>query len=186
MMQCVTRIKHNLDGSIAGCVLSTCGLYRYALWRIWSAAKPLWMMALLNPSTATEDQDDPTIRRCCTRAQRAGAGGIVVVNSGAVRETDSEKACRAVDPVGPDNEAWVRALIPTCSMHIAGWGPNAARFGGDKLIQQAFRDTGTPLFALAINRDGSPRHPLYVPYGAVPVPLCLSEHQELFAATSTP
>ena len=170
-MWCVTRISQNLDGSIAGCVLSECGTYRYALWRIWQSGKPLWMMALLNPSTATEEQDDATIVRCCARARRGGAGGIVVVNSGAFRATNPEEACQAPDPIGPYNEAWVRALIPTCSLHIAGWGPNAARFGGDRLIREVFAETETPLFALKINRDGSPRHPLYVSYGAEPFPL---------------
>jgi hypothetical protein len=168
-MNCVTRIRHNLDGSVAGCVLSTCGFYRYALWRIWDTSKPLWMMALLNPSTATEEHDDPTITRCCTRARRGGAGGLVVVNTGAIRETDPDQACRSTDPIGSDNEAWVRALIPTCSTHVAGWGPNAARFGGDKLIREIFKESGTPLLALKINRDGSPRHPLYISYDVTPM-----------------
>lgn len=171
-MICRTRIKQTLDGAVWGCVLSACGLYRYALWRIWEPGKPLWMMALLNPSTATEEADDPTITRCCVRAQRGGAGGLVVVNSGAIRETDSDKACAAADPIGPHNEAWVRALIPTCSMHIAGWGPKAARFGGDKLIREAFSESGVELHALRVNKDGSPAHPLYISYETKPVIYC--------------
>jgi hypothetical protein len=168
-MDCVTRISHRLDGSVAGCVLSICGAYRYALWRIWDPAKPLWMMALLNPSTATEAEDDPTVTRCCVRAHRDGAGGLVVVNSGAIRETDPDQACAALDPIGPHNSAWVRALIPTCSMHIAGWGPKAARFGGDKLMSEIFSNSGVSLHALEINRDGTPRHPLYVGYSVQPL-----------------
>jgi hypothetical protein len=163
------RIKEHLDGTIAGCVLSACGRYRYALWRIWDQSKPFWLMALLNPSTATEEQNDPTISRCITRASRAGAGGVVVINTGAIRETDPDEACRAADPVGPHNEAWVRALIPACDMHIAGWGPNAARFGGDRQMLRIFREAKVQLYALKLNRDGSPRHPLYVPYSAQPV-----------------
>jgi hypothetical protein len=128
------------------------------------------MMALLNPSTATEEVDDPTIVRCRTRAQRGGAGGLVVVNSGAIRETDSKKACLAPDPIGPDNDAWIRSLIPTCKMHIAGWGPKAAIFGGDKRLRQVFQECGVELYALRINRDGSPRHPLYVGYNIQPIP----------------
>jgi hypothetical protein len=170
-MNCVARIRTNLDGSVAGCVLSECGNYRYALWRIWDLERPLWMMVLLNPSTATEEQDDPTIVRCCTRARQGGAGGLVVVNSGAIRETDSDKACAALDPIGPDNRLWVRALIPTCSLHIAGWGSKAARFGGDRLIREIFGECGVALHALRVNQDGSPGHPLYVAYDARPLPL---------------
>lgn len=169
-MQYEIRISHNLDGSVSGCVFSICGVYRYALWRLWNMARPYWMMALLNPSTATEKEDDPTITRCITRAYRSGAGGLVVVNAAAIRETDSERACRAADPIGPDNEAWVRALIPTCSLHIAGWGPNAAKFGGDRLLRRLFSEAGVTLYALQLNRDGSPRHPLYLSYEAQPFP----------------
>jgi hypothetical protein len=170
-MEFVTRIRQSLDGSVSGCVLSTCGLYRYALWRMWDTSKPLWMMALLNPSTATEEVNDPTITRCVVRAQRGGAGGLVVVNAGAIRETDAEKACRASDPIGPHNEAWIRALIPSCALHIGGWGPKAARFGGDRLLQNIFHDMGVQLFALKINVDGSPGHPLYVSYDYEPFPI---------------
>jgi hypothetical protein len=169
-MRCMSRIRHQLDGSISGCVLSECGTYRYALWRIWDSSKPLWMMALLNPSTATEEADDPTIKRCCVRAQRGGAGGLVVVNSGAIRETDPRKACSAADPIGPYNEAWVRALIPTCQTHIAGWGPQARIFGGDELMRRVFKEEDVQLYALMCNADGSPRHPLYIPYNIDPVP----------------
>lgn len=167
-MQCVTRIRKTLDGSVAGCVLSECGAYRYALWRIWEPAKPRWMMALLNPSTATEEVSDPTITRCIARAQHGGAGGLVVVNAGAIRETDSEKACKAADPIGPHNSDWTRALIPSCSLHIAGWGPKAARFGGDRMMLRVFQELGVQLFALKKNKDGSPAHPLYLPYSCEP------------------
>lgn len=125
-------------------------------------------MALLNPSTATEELDDPTIKRCIVRAQRGGAGGLIVVNAGAIRETNADKACRASEPIGPDNEAWIRALIPSCAVHIGGWGPKAARFGGDRLLRKIFCEMGVQLFALKVNKDGSPGHPLYLSYSAEP------------------
>lgn len=96
---------------------------------------------------------------------------MVVVNSGAIRETDADEACRSADPIGPYNAAWIEALIPTCALHIAGWGPNASRFGGDEIVLHLFRDVDVMLHALAINRDGSPKHPLYVSYDTKPVPL---------------
>ena len=128
------------------------------------------MMALLNPSAATEAVDDPTITRCIVRAQRGGAGGLVVVNAGAIRETDANKARRASDPIGPDNEAWIRALIPSCALHIGGWGPKAAQFGGDRQLKRIFHEMGIQLLALKINKDGSPGHPLYIGYDAEPAP----------------
>ena len=39
-------------------------IYRYALWRIWDDTLPKLLFIGLNPSTADETNDDPTMRRC--------------------------------------------------------------------------------------------------------------------------
>lgn len=154
------------DGIEYGCVLSACETFRYVLWRIWDDSKPLWMFVLLNPSTANHEQDDPTITRQMRRARDAGAGGIVVVNTGAIRETNSDLAVSAKDPMGPHNVFWIKEMIPKCEKHIAGWGPKASKFKGDVLVKSIFRDAGVPLYALHVNKDGSPKHPLYIAYDA--------------------
>ncbi len=159
----IVRIS-NIDNMECGCVLSPCEKYRYALWRIWDQTKPFWMFVLLNPSKATESETDPTVTRQIERARRQGAGGIVITNTGAIRETDSDKAIRDADPIGPDNTYWVHSLIGMCQTHIGGWGPKAARFGGDTIVKEIFVQAGVPLMALRINKDGSPQHPLYLPY----------------------
>lgn len=159
-----TRHVTMRDGVESGCVLSPCEKFRYVLWRTWDEAKPKWMFILLNPSTATHEEDDATISRQITRAKRHGAGGIVVVNTGAIRETDSDAACASPDPIGPNNAYWVKKMIPECDKHICGWGAKAARFGGDTLVRAIFRETETPLYALKLNADGSPQHPLYIGY----------------------
>ena len=48
------------------CAFSPDRRYRYALWRHWGATEvPRYLMVVgLNPSTADETKDDPTIRRC--------------------------------------------------------------------------------------------------------------------------
>lgn len=38
--------------------------YRYLLWRMWSPAMPVANFVLLNPSTADETVNDPTVERC--------------------------------------------------------------------------------------------------------------------------
>ena len=43
---------------------SACRKYRYALWRNWDESKPSAMIIGLNPSTADENENDPTITRC--------------------------------------------------------------------------------------------------------------------------
>ena len=44
--------------------ISSDGKYRYSLVREWDKEKPKVLFIGLNPSTADEKTDDPTIRRC--------------------------------------------------------------------------------------------------------------------------
>lgn len=68
--------------------LSKCRTYRYALWRTWDESKPFAMFVGLNPSTADELEDDPTIRRCINFSKLWGYGGLCMVNLFAYRATD--------------------------------------------------------------------------------------------------
>lgn len=60
--------------------------YRYALFREWGEESKLVVIGL-NPSTADEYQDDPTIRRCIGYAKAWGHGGLVMLNLFAFRAT---------------------------------------------------------------------------------------------------
>lgn len=163
MLTDIKKVSHR-DDTEYGCVLSQCEQYRYLLWRIWDDKLPKWMFIMLNPSTADHETDDATISRQIIRAKMAGAGGIVVANTGAIRETYSEKLKQHDDPIGPHNIFWLKETIPECDVHIAGWGAKARLFHGDKIVKAIFREMDIPLKALEINRDGSPKHPLYVGY----------------------
>lgn len=160
----IYSLERRLDGH---------SMFRYLLWWVWDSTLPLWLYALLNPSTATHVKLDPTLTRCGERARRNGAGGFVVVNSGGIRETDSKVAVRLPDPIGPHNADWIRLVVPVCGMSIAGYGPMARKFGGDHLLRTIFRDLGTPLHHLGLSKEGIPKHPLYTPYDVKPIPLDL-------------
>ena len=45
----------------SGAVFSA--VYRYLLWRAWDVALPRLLWVMLNPSTASEEKDDNTIRQ---------------------------------------------------------------------------------------------------------------------------
>ena len=51
-------------------------LYRYGLYRIWDKSLPPAMVIGLNPSTADERLNDPTVRRCLRFAKDLGYGGL--------------------------------------------------------------------------------------------------------------
>ena len=62
----------------SGATFSPCRTWRYTLWRSWGIGNGKNAVFIgLNPSTADEVQDDPTIRRCinfakaCDRPTRA-------------------------------------------------------------------------------------------------------------------
>lgn len=158
------------DGRHTGAVFSLCGDYRYVLWWIWNFHLPLWFYGLLNPSTATELKLDPTLHRCRVRAEMRGAGGMVIGNAGGIRETKSQLAIRHLDPIGPHNRAWLELVVCLCDMHIVGHGPLAAKFGGDKLLQDIFLAVGVQLHRLELTDAGVPKHPLYTAYEIDPVP----------------
>lgn len=69
-----------------GARLSIDRRYRYALWRVWGHDENLYNFLLLNPSSADEATNDPTIERCERRARRWpsgrpgtwGFGGLIV------------------------------------------------------------------------------------------------------------
>ena len=64
----------------SGAIFSSCRKYRYALWRNWDETKPCVMIIGLNPSTADENENDPTITRCINFAKSWGYGGVCVTN----------------------------------------------------------------------------------------------------------
>ena len=61
-------------------VYSPCETYRYELTRTWDPDGGKVLFVMLNPSTATEVQNDPTVERCERRARALGFGGFRVCN----------------------------------------------------------------------------------------------------------
>ncbi|OZA02269.1 MAG: hypothetical protein B7Y02_16985, partial [Rhodobacterales bacterium 17-64-5] len=81
-------------------VYSECERYRYLLARVWGPGAKV-MFVMLNPSTATEVQNDPTVERCERRARVLGFGAFCVTNIFAYRATDPKVMRAVADPVGP-------------------------------------------------------------------------------------
>lgn len=142
-----------------GATLSPCRQYRYSLWRIWNPELPRVAFIGLNPSTADETADDPTIRRCIGFAKSWGYGGLHMVNLFAFRATAPKVMKAAADPVGPDNNAALLACSQTAGLLIAAWG-------GDKFAQSRAAEVckllGRRIECLGFTDARAPRHPLYM------------------------
>lgn len=144
----------------SGAEFSECGLYRYLLYRRW-ADGPRCVFVMLNPSTADETSDDPTIRRCIGFAKREGCGALKVVNLFAYRATSPKAMKAAADPVGPDNDVHIMDAFDTADGPIiCAWGAHGSYLGRDRAVVGLI---DAPLFCFGLTKGGSPKHPLYLP-----------------------
>jgi hypothetical protein len=121
----------------------------------------------LNPSTADETADDPTLRRCMNFAREWGYGGVCMANLFAFRATDPDAMKRAEDPVGRRNDWWLLRLAGEAELVVAAWGNHGAHLGRSAHIRRLLPG----LHALKLNASGEPAHPLYQRADAQPVPL---------------
>ncbi len=151
------------DTTIKGAIISECTTYRYQLWRLWDKTKPLVMFIMLNPSTADADKDDPTIRRCINYAKAWGYGGLYVGNLFAYRATVPKDLFKAKEPIGEDNHKHLKEMYDKCDKVVGAWGNNQAR------PERIFNNFDN-LYYLALCKDGTPKHPLYLKKDLEPIP----------------
>lgn len=149
-------------------VYSPCERYRYTLTREWTPGGRRALFVMLNPSTATEAQNDPTVERCERRARVLGFGAFRVCNIFAWRDTDPRALRRADDPDGPGNDAAIAEACAWADMAVCAWGTHGAFRDRGRAVEALMRATGADLWHLGRTRDGHPRHPLYLPYTQQP------------------
>ncbi len=151
----------------SGAVFSTCRRYRYRLWRAWSEAPPA-VFVMLNPSTADEIDNDPTVERCERRARALGFGGLRVANIFALRSTDPAALYDHDDPVGPENDAAIVESVVGAGLVVCAWGGHGNLHQRGEKVLHLLRSTGVTPHYLRLNKDGTPKHPLYVGYAVKP------------------
>lgn len=147
---------------------SDCERYRYTLTREWAPERGRLLCVMLNPSTATEAQNDPTVERCERRARALGYGAFRVCNIFAWRATDPRVLRTVRDPVGPGNDAAILDGAAWADAVLCAWGSHGAHLGRGPEVERLLRATGTPLCHLGLTKQGHPRHPLYVAYARQP------------------
>jgi hypothetical protein len=121
----------------------------------------------LNPSTADENADDPTIRRCVRFARDWGFATLKMVNLYAYRSTDPRnlRLCAPSDAIGPENDHVLSIVFGGSDLIVAAWGVRA----GPERVAEVMGWPIRPSVCLGLTKDGHPRHPLYVPAAARPV-----------------
>ena len=153
--------------------------YRYLLTRqVGFEDRGTVTFIMLNPSTADETHNDPTIRRCIGFANSWSYGWLHVVNLSPLRATDPKDLIDA----GPEpDDVWKENVTMICDtalvsdLLIAAWGAHGAADGRElKIIDALARSPGfvghEGIHCLGVIKNGQPRHPLYVKGDTQPQP----------------
>ena len=162
------------DDGEGAAVVSECGKYRYMLTRQIQPTGETLLASLLNPSTADHKIDDTTVGKLCGFATRLGFARLLLVNLFAYRATSPNKLYIVTDPVGPFNDDAIVRAIQIAGKNVdnilVGWGTNGNFMGRGGKVVKLIKSKNRQLYALGINRDDTPKHPLYVPYETELIP----------------
>jgi len=151
-----------LQDNRSGAIFGPDREYRYRLHRTWNTEKLTVAFIMLNPSTADETANDPTVRRCIGYAKDWGYGTLLVGNIFALRSTDPKQLYEHTAPVGPDNDDHLQSINETAERTIAAWGT----YGSLRDRGIAVTKMLEGLQALNVTKHGHPNHPLYQPRNA--------------------
>ena len=156
--------------SEGGAVFSNDRSRRYALWRVWDRSKGYVLFIGLNPSIANETISDPTVTRCRKFAERWGYGGVLMGNLYSKVSTD---------PSGVDfnerddlNTQYLSSMHNLSGLTVVCWGSNADLNVATETVYylKKCHMTFKSFYCFAINKNGSPKHPLYLRSDAVVIP----------------
>lgn len=161
----------SLFAELSGARFSDCKRYRFELWRLWDWERPSALFVMLNPSTADEIENDPTVERCQRRAFGMGYGGVRVANIFAFRSTDPQALYAEKDPIGPCNDEAIIKAAQDAGIVICAWGTHGNYLDRGKQVLAMLHSAGIQPHCLQLNADGTPKHPLYVGYNVQPSPM---------------
>ena len=170
----ITR-THIKDDAPSTAIYSDCENYRYALTRTWDSDGRRVLFVMLNPSTATEVQNDPTVERCERRARALGFGAFRVCNIFAYRATDPRDMRAQDDPNGPDNNAAIMEAANWADAVVCAWGTHGEHRGRGPEMEALLRKQSLPLMHLGLSEAGHPKHPLYISYSVQPIEWTVNE-----------
>lgn len=155
-------------------------VYRYQLSRRWDAEPPQKAVLFigLNPSTADEHTDDPTIRRCISFAKSWGCNMLIMANLFAFRATNPKDMKAQEGPEGPLNEKYLLESARTADIIVAAWGANGGHRGQDKKVCDLLSFAGYKLQCLGTTKAGHPKHPLYLRKDTPLVPFVLEQGEQ--------
>ena len=154
----IKRESKRDDGMKSYAVFSDCEKYRYILERVWDEKKGRIMFIGLNPSTATELKNDPTVNRMMNFAKSWNYGGFVVGNIFSFRATFPSDLKKSKDPIGKETDKFLFESALKANKVVACWGNHA------EFLQRGIevRKLIEKMECFGLTKHGEPKHPLYL------------------------
>jgi hypothetical protein len=149
-------------------VISDDERYRYLLERETGVPGVVASCGMVNPSKAGVTINDPTIVKLLGFGRRLGIARWIVWNLCAHRATDVKELRDAVDPVGVENDFYIRQALTRADLHIVAWGANSklpprlrARW---REVVKVADELGVAFKCFGTCKDGHPLHPVMIGY----------------------
>lgn len=150
-----------------GALFSKDRLYRYVLWRAignFSETELLacpFVMIGLNPSTADETHNDPTIKRNMYFAHRYECSALVMVNLFSFRATNPAQMLSISDPVGDSTDEWIKRVAASAKFVICSWGRYGVHRERSTAVLNLLSQLDINPLIFGLCKNGEPKHSLY-------------------------
>lgn len=155
---------------------SPCRKWRYTLYRdlqegqLFAPQPKRVQFVGLNPSTADEKKNDPTVRRCMNFARDWGFTAMWMTNVFGFRATDPRVMQQQEDPQGKDNTDWILDVAKIADLVVCCWGVHGDHMQWGQHIAAILINQNIPIHCLGTTFNGQPKHPLFLPGHLKPVP----------------
>ncbi len=177
------KVKIALDLLTRGSArFSECGFHRTRLERIWGSERaPAVLFVGMNPSTADETANDPTVARECDFARRWGFERLVKVNWASRRATfPKDLLLPGLQVTCAENLQVIEEEARLADLVVLAHGVTHRKL--EPIMAESLRavlrgaaDQPEKVVALGLTKEGFPRHSLYMPKDAIRFKFPLAE-----------
>ncbi len=122
----------------------------------------------INPSTADAQQDDSTVRKWIGFTRVNTGRRFIVGNVFGYRATNVSELTEIDDPVGPDNESHLNAIIAEADILVPCWGSRnklpKSLHEQLTMTMNLIQQSGKSVMVFGLTEGGDPKHPLMLSY----------------------
>ena len=145
-------------------IFSRCLKYRFSFKREWDKSKKKILYILLNPSTATELKNDPTITRIERHSKILKMGSFTVCNLFALREKNPKLLKKHKYPLGKENDSFIEKYSLEAEIIVCAWGNEGEYMNQSEKIKNLLLTMNHQAYVFGLTKKGNPKHPLYLSY----------------------